>query len=89
MRFEGKIKSALFYPAIVIVIATVVVAIIMWFVIPSFKQVFTSFGAEFAVVDQRRCDVRLVCEILVRRGAIIPVAAFMILVYLWKRMPGI
>ena len=29
-----------------IVIATVVVAIIMWFVIPSFKQVFTSFGAD-------------------------------------------
>ena len=43
---KGKIKSALMYPISVVVVAFVVVAIIMIFVIPAFKQVFTSFGAE-------------------------------------------
>ncbi|MDM0045451.1 type II secretion system F family protein [Variovorax dokdonensis] len=43
---KGKIKSALMYPTSVIVVAFVVVSIIMIFVIPAFKQVFTSFGAD-------------------------------------------
>ncbi len=43
---KSKIKSALMYPTAVIVVAFVVVAIIMLFVIPAFKQVFTSFGAD-------------------------------------------
>jgi type IV pilus assembly protein PilC len=45
IAIKSKIKSALFYPTAVIVVAFLVVAIIMWFVIPSFKQVFSSFGA--------------------------------------------
>ncbi len=43
---KSKIKSALMYPVAVIVVAFVVVTIIMIFVIPSFKTVFTSFGAD-------------------------------------------
>ena len=43
---KSKIKSALMYPTSVVVVAFVVVAIIMIFVIPAFKQVFTSFGAD-------------------------------------------
>ncbi len=43
---KSKIKSALMYPTAVIVVAFVVVAVIMIFVIPSFKQVFSSFGAD-------------------------------------------
>jgi type IV pilus assembly protein PilC len=43
---KSKIKSALMYPASVIVVAFVVVAVIMIFVIPAFKQVFSSFGAD-------------------------------------------
>ena len=43
---KSKIKSALMYPISVIVVAFVVVAVIMIWVIPSFKQVFSSFGAE-------------------------------------------
>src|SRR5690606_29403602 len=43
---KSKIKSALMYPTAVIVVAFVVVAFIMIFVIPAFKQVFTSFGAD-------------------------------------------
>jgi len=43
---KSKIKSALMYPISVVVVAFVVVAIIMIFVIPAFKEVFTSFGAD-------------------------------------------
>ncbi|MBA2962417.1 MULTISPECIES: type II secretion system F family protein [Ramlibacter] len=43
---KSKIKSALMYPISVVVVAFVVVTVIMIFVIPAFKQVFTSFGAD-------------------------------------------
>jgi type IV pilus assembly protein PilC len=43
---KSKIKSALFYPIAIIVVAFVITAVIMIFVIPAFKQVFTSFGAD-------------------------------------------
>ncbi|MCA3238495.1 MAG: type II secretion system F family protein [Curvibacter sp.] len=43
---KQKIKSALMYPIAVIVVAFVVIAVIMIFVIPAFKQVFSSFGAD-------------------------------------------
>ena len=43
---KSKIKSALMYPISVLVVAFVVVAVIMIFVIPAFKQVFSSFGGE-------------------------------------------
>ncbi len=43
---KSKIKSALMYPTSVVVVAFVVVAVIMIFVIPAFKEVFSSFGAD-------------------------------------------
>ena len=43
---KSKIKSALMYPITVLIVAFVVVSVIMIFVIPSFKEVFTSFGGE-------------------------------------------
>lgn len=46
MAIRNKIKSALIYPVAVMVVAFVVLAIIMLFVIPVFKEVFTSFGAD-------------------------------------------
>jgi len=46
LAIKGKIKSALFYPCSVIVVAIIVMWVIMVFVIPSFKDVFKNFGAE-------------------------------------------
>ena len=43
---KSKIKSALMYPISVVIVAFVVVTIIMIFVIPAFKEVFSSFGAD-------------------------------------------
>jgi type IV pilus assembly protein PilC len=46
LAIKAKIRSAMIYPLAVMVVAFVVVAIIMIFVIPSFKDVFKSFGAD-------------------------------------------
>ena len=46
LAIKSKIKSALFYPVAIIVVAFIITAVIMIFVIPAFKQVFTSFGAD-------------------------------------------
>jgi type IV pilus assembly protein PilC len=46
IAIKGKIKSALFYPIAVIVVAIVVTAVIMIFVIPVFKDLFKNFGAD-------------------------------------------
>ncbi|MBC7716635.1 MAG: type II secretion system F family protein [Pseudorhodobacter sp.] len=46
MAIKNKIRSAMIYPVAVMVVAFVVLAIIMIFVIPSFKDVFSSFGAD-------------------------------------------
>jgi len=43
---KGKIKSALFYPISVLVVAFIVTSVIMIWVVPAFKDVFKSFGAD-------------------------------------------
>ena len=46
IAIKQKIKGALTYPIAVLTVAFVVVAVIMIWVIPAFKEVFTSFGAD-------------------------------------------
>ena len=46
LAIKSKIKAALFYPIAIIAVAFLITAVIMIFVIPAFKQVFTSFGAD-------------------------------------------
>ena len=46
LAIKSKIKSALFYPVSIIVVAFGITAIIMIFVIPAFKTLFSSFGAD-------------------------------------------
>ena len=46
VAIKNKIKSALTYPIAVMVVAFVVVAVIMIFVVPAFEDVFKSFGAD-------------------------------------------
>ncbi|TXH14415.1 MAG: type II secretion system F family protein [Gammaproteobacteria bacterium] len=53
---KGKIKKALFYPAIIIAVALIVSAVLLIFVVPQFKSTFKSFGADLpgftlAIID--------------------------------------
>ena len=45
LAIKSKIKAALFYPISIIVVAFIITAIIMIFVIPAFRDLFSSFGA--------------------------------------------
>lgn len=50
LAIKSKIKSALFYPVAIIIVAFIITAVIMIFVIPAFKDVFKSFGADLPAV---------------------------------------
>lgn len=46
LAIKSKIKSALFYPVSIMVVAFIITTVIMIFVIPAFKELFSSFGAD-------------------------------------------
>ncbi len=46
LAIKSKIKAAMFYPVAIIVVSFIITAVIMIFVIPAFKEVFKSFGAD-------------------------------------------
>jgi type IV pilus assembly protein PilC len=46
VKLKGQVKSAMIYPVAVIVIATLVVGVILWKVIPTFANLFAGLGAE-------------------------------------------
>lgn len=49
---KGKIKKALFYPAMVVVVALLVSSILLMFVVPQFEEVFKGFGADLPAFTQ-------------------------------------
>ncbi|QDQ26350.1 type II secretion system F family protein [Chitinimonas arctica] len=57
LAIKGKIKSALFYPTAIVVAAFIVISVIMIFVIPAFKDLFSGFGADLPGPTQFVIDV--------------------------------
>ena len=49
---KSRIKSALFYPISILTAAFMITAVIMIFVVPAFKELFSSFGAELPAPTQ-------------------------------------
>jgi len=49
---KGKIKKALFYPIAVMIVAIVVTAAILLYVVPQFQELFQSFGADLPFLTQ-------------------------------------
>jgi type IV pilus assembly protein PilC len=56
---KGKIKKALFYPTAVLVMAFVVTAVLMIFVIPQFAALFSDFGADLPAMTVMVMDMSL------------------------------
>jgi type IV pilus assembly protein PilC len=86
---KGKIKSALFYPTAVLGVATIVVVVIMLFVIPAFKDVFSNFGAELPAPTM---IVIAMSDFFVASWYIIFGVLFGIFYFMkqaWKRSPAI
>ena len=85
---KGKIKKALFYPAIVIAVAILVSAILLIFVIPQFEAVFQNFGAELPAFTQ--LIVRM-SEFMVQWWwlmLLVVVGSIAAAVFLFKRSPA-
>ncbi|MBI4371634.1 MAG: type II secretion system F family protein [Elusimicrobia bacterium] len=54
---KAKVKSAMMYPAIVLSICALVTVFLMVFVIPTFKNIFASFGGELPLPTQILIDI--------------------------------
>ncbi len=52
VKLKGQVKSAMVYPVAVIVIATVVVGVILWKVIPTFATLFAGLGADLPLATR-------------------------------------
>jgi type IV pilus assembly protein PilC len=59
---KGKIKAALFYPTAVIVVAFVITAVLMVFVIPQFESLFQGFGADLPALTKMVIDISRVFQ---------------------------
>lgn len=75
---KRKLKSALMYPIIVFIAMIVVVAIMMLFVIPTFKEVFEGMGAELPGITQAVMDMSdfVVAYWMIMLGGTIAIAYF-------------
>jgi type IV pilus assembly protein PilC len=49
---KGKIKKAMFYPTAVLVVAFLITAILMIFVVPEFAKMFSGFGADLPAITK-------------------------------------
>jgi len=84
---KAKIIKALFYPVAVILVAIIITAVIMIFVIPQFKDLFSSFGADlpaFTKMVIAMSDFVAAYWYLVLAGAI---GLVFLLSNIWKRSP--
>ena len=84
---KGKIKKAMFYPAIVFAVAILVSAILLIFVVPQFESVFKNFGAELPAFTQMIVNMsRFMTSywLLILIGV---VAFFAVLIMIYKRSP--
>lgn len=88
LALKSKIKSAMFYPISVMVVAGAVTAVMMIFVIPEFKKVFTSFGADLPAPT---LFVMALSDFFVENGVFILlaiIAAVLGFVFSYKRSPA-
>ena len=84
---KGKIKKAMFYPAIVFAVAILVSAILLIFVVPQFETVFKNFGAQLPAFTQAIVDMsRFMTNNWLLMLAII-IASIVGLIFAYKRSP--
>jgi len=85
--YKEKIKKALFYPTAVIVVGIIVTAILLIFVVPTFEELFKSFGAELPAFTQLVIDLSKFIRDYWWAILLGLAATVIILSNLWKRSP--
>ena len=84
---KGKIKKALFYPAMIIAVAILVCGILMVFVVPVFKESFASYGADLPAFTNLVFGISAVMVKWWWLWLIIAVAAGALFIYIYNRSP--
>ena len=59
MKMRGRVKAALTYPAFVIAVAVCVVIVLMVKVVPTFIEIFDSYGASLPAITQLLINISL------------------------------
>ena len=87
LAIKAKIKSAMFYPMAVVVVASLVISVMMLFVIPEFKKVFEGFGADLpapTLLVMAMSDFFVEWWYVIFGGLI---GGVLLIAYLYKRSP--
>ena len=84
---KGKIKKAMFYPAIVFAVAILVSAILLIFVVPQFEAVFKNFGADLPAFTQMIVTASRFLTSYWYLALIWVVGSITGLIFLYKRSP--
>lgn len=81
---KGKVKGAMVYPVIILIVATVIVGGLLYFVIPKFADMFAGMGRKLPFLTQFVIDASnyLTHNILMILGVII---GFIVVFSLWKK----
>lgn len=89
VAIKAKIKGALFYPMSILGVAFIVTAIIMIWVVPAFKSVFSSFGADLPTPTLVVVAISDFCVKFWYLVFGLPAAAIYLLLQAWKRSPKV
>jgi type IV pilus assembly protein PilC len=84
---KGKIKKAMFYPAIVFAVALIVSSILLIFVVPQFETVFKGFGADLPAFTQMIVNMSRFMTSYWYVALLIAGGAIGGLIFLYKRSP--
>lgn len=85
---KGKIKKAMFYPAMTIAVAIIVSAILLIFVIPQFEATFQSFGADLPAFTKMLVGASRFASEYWWLGLLIVIGSVVGIMQLHKRSPG-
>lgn len=80
-RLRSKVKSAMMYPSIVLIVALLIASFLVVFVVPKFASMFSGFGGELPKATQILMDI----STFVRTYWYIVIGAITTLVYAFKR----
>jgi len=81
LKLKKKVKSAMTYPATIVGIAVIVIAVILIFVIPSFEKMFQDFGGELPGPTQFVISL----SNLIQRYILVFIGAFFLGSWLFRR----
>jgi type IV pilus assembly protein PilC len=79
---KSKVKSAMMYPLVVMLLAAVIVTFILWKIIPTFQGIFDQLGGDLPGPTK----VLIVASDILLTKTWIPILAIVLLVVVWKQL---